>query len=249
MAERLDAWLSHRGFGTRSEARNLVRGGVVTVDGAKIKDCGARITDQVVRVHGDEVARRADEATLVLNKPVGWACSHDPREAPLIEELVPLAWSHLPLESAGRLDRDTSGLLIVTTDGDLIHRLTNPRKKLIKRYRIRYRGLLSAHAIERCATGMQLEGDSKPTLPAKLVLDRTIADGESQATLHLSEGRYHQVRRMIAALGGEVVGLHRDRIGRLELPADIPAGGLRPIEPRELDAMMMADEEPPARVI
>jgi 16S rRNA pseudouridine516 synthase len=244
VGERLDAWLAHRGFGTRSEARDLVRSGAVAVDGEIVRDTAVRIFDERIAVRGVVVERKPDAATMVLHKPVGYSCSHDQREAPLIEDLVPPEWKHLAMDSAGRLDRDTSGLLIVTTDGALIHQLTNPRKKLTKRYRIGYRGPLSAHAVERCAKGMTIEGDPRPTLPAKLVLGRTVPPPAlSDATLYLNEGRYHQVRRMIAELGGRVVTLHRDRIGRLELPADVPEGAMRPITPAELELLHASDDE------
>lgn len=226
MAYRLDAFLSHRGFGTRSQVRGLIRRGRVTLAGAVCRDQSEHVAEREVRVDGAVVEVGVSSATLLLHKPTGYACSHDEREAPLLEELIPAEFRHLPLEPAGRLDRDTSGLLVVTSEGDLIHQLTNPRRHLPKRYRIAYRGTLSSHAVERCAKGMVLEGDPRPTLPAVLTLEGDEA-GLGRATLVLEEGRYHQVRRMIAALGGEVVGLHRDRIGTLDLPADLAPGEAR----------------------
>lgn len=234
MAVRLDAFLSHRGFGTRSQVRNLIRSGRVTLAGLVCRDHGEHVGSNVVRVDGEVIVEGVEQATLLLNKPLGFACSHDPREAPLVEELVPEQFRHLALETAGRLDRDTSGLLVVTSDGALIHSLTNPRRHLEKRYQVAYRGKLSYHAVARCAKGMQLEGDPNPTLPAVLELHGTDPDGLGLATLHLHEGRYHQVRRMFAELGGEVVRLHRDRIGGLELPDDLKPGEMREIRASEL---------------
>lgn len=236
MSERLDAWLSHRGFGTRSEVRVLVRAGRVRVAGAVCRDQGQHVAGAVA-VDGVEVVDGPHAATLLLHKPLGHACSHDPREAPLVEELVGAPWAALPLESAGRLDRDTSGLLVLTTDGQLIHSLTNPRRHVSKRYRVAYRGRLSAHAVERCARGLRLEGDDAATLPAVLEIHGEDTDGLGRCTLHLREGRYHQVRRMIAELGGEVVRLHRDRIGALVLPGELAPGGLREAEPDEVAAL------------
>ena len=133
-------------------------------------------------------------------------------------------------------------VLIATTAGELIHQLTNPRKKLTKRYRIGYSGELSSHAVERCAKGMMLDGDPRPTLPAKLVpLDEE--RGLKRAILFLSEGRYHQVRRMIAALGGTVHELHRDKIGGLELPSDLAPGQCRALDERELRRLMAGDDD------
>jgi 16S rRNA pseudouridine516 synthase len=196
----------------------------------------------VDRVDDLPIDEGATSATLVFHKPLGYACSHDPQEAPLVEALIPPAFQHLSLETAGRLDRDTSGLLVLTSDGNLIHALTNPRKHLEKRYRITYRGKLSAHAVKRCAKGILLEGDPKPTIPALLELDGEDDDGCGLATLHLHEGRYHQVRRMIAALGGEVIRLHRDRIGGLNLPTDLAPGQMREISASETGSLLSRRE-------
>ncbi len=246
MAERLDAFLSHHGFGSRSDVRGIIKRGRVTVAGAVCKEFQRHLADEVVCVDGTPVERGPSEATLILHKPVGLACSHDEAEAPLVESLIPERYRALPMEWAGRLDRDTSGLLIVTSDGQLIHRLTNPKKHLPKRYRIAYSGTLSADAVQRCASGITLEGDPRPTLPAELTLEPAGADGLGRATMILHEGRYHQVRRMVAACGGEVVRLHRDRIGGLDLPADLPAGASREITADELQLLMTSGTTAPA---
>ena len=228
MNERLDAYLSHRGYGTRSETRTIIRRGRVAIAGRVQRDPALKVEGKVT-VDREPVPDGPFDATLILHKPLGVACSHDPGESPLIYESIPEPWVNLPLESAGRLDRETSVLLILTTDGPLIHRLTNPRRHLRKRYRIHYAGELCAHAVERCAKGLELEDDPRPTLPAELELH-----APGTATLWLSEGRYHQVRRMIAALGAEVTALHRDRIGGLDLPQDLSPGMLREISTEEL---------------
>lgn len=239
MADRLDAFLAHQGLGTRSEVRGLVRAGLVTLGGAVCRNHAEPVRGRAVAVRGRPVEAGAQAATLLVHKPLGLACSHDPREAPLLESLYPPDLAHLAIEPAGRLDRETSGLLVCTTDGQLIHSLTNPKRTIWKRYRIGYRGELSAHAVERCARGIALPDDDRPTLPARLE-----PHGDGSATLHLREGRYHQVRRMIAALGGEVVRLHRDRIGALELPAGLAPGACRALAPDE-QAQLFA-ESPPA---
>jgi len=243
MADRLDAFLAHRGFGTRSLVRTLVRSGAVTLDHEVIRDQAARVDGRCVRVDGVEVPVGPDAATMLLNKPLGYACSHDSREAPLIEELVPPAFAHLPMNSAGRLDRDTTGLLLVSTDGELIHALTNPRRHVLKRYRVRYSGKLSHHAVARCLKGIKLPDDPRLTLPARLDLEGVDADGHGLATLHLAEGRFHQVRRMFHELGGEVLALHRDRIGALEMPVDLAPGVMREITAEERVLMMQDLQE------
>lgn len=237
MGDRLDAFLAHQGLGTRSEVRALIRSGKVTVGGEVCRDFARHLRGEAVTARGIPVEVGVAAATLLVHKPLGLACSHDPAEAPLLETVYPAALAHLAIEPAGRLDRDTSGLIVCTTDGQLIHRLTNPKQAIAKRYRVGYAGKLSAHAAERCLKGILLAGDDRPTLPARLELH-----GEGEATLHLIEGRYHQVRRMIAELGGEVVRLHRDRIGGLELPADLPAGGCREMREPEIAALFHAVE-------
>jgi 16S rRNA pseudouridine516 synthase len=242
MAERLDAFLSGYGHGTRSEMRAAIKAKRVRVDGAICTDYARHLKgDEQITLNGQPVVRGATDATIILHKPVGLACSHDPDEAPLVEDLIPAEYRHLPMEWAGRLDRDTSGLLIITSDGQLIHRLTNPKKHLPKRYRIAYRGTLSANAVARCTAGITLPDDPRPTLPAELTLHDGQQDGLGLATLILHEGRYHQVRRMIAELGGEVIRLHRDRIGTLDLPADLAPGAWRDLDAASLAALTTAD--------
>jgi len=240
VAERLDAFLARRGHGSRSGVRELIRRGRVTVGGMVCRDAARQIAGEEVRVGGAAVEPSASEATLLLHKPAGYAVSHDPREAPLVYELVPPAYRHLALRAAGRLDRATSGLIVLSTDGQLIHALAAPRRALEKRYRVLYRGELAGDAVERVRQGLLLRGEEAPTLPARLELEGSdpAEPGLNRATLHIREGRYHQVRRMIAALGGEVVALHRDRIGALELPADLVAGQVREITAAERDKLL-----------
>ena len=236
MPDRIDQFLSHRGYGSRTEVKQLIIRGRVRLDGKRVVDPGMHVVGRMVTVNREEVPVGIDSATLMFNKPLGYACSTDPREAPLIEELVPPPYSTIGVNPAGRLDRDTSGLLILTTDGGLIHRLTSPKAGKPKRYRITYTGKLSSNAVGRVAKGLELPDDKDPCRPAELILEGPdrLAEGCFLATLILTEGRYHQVRRMIAELGGEVVGLHRDRIGALNLPTDLLPGQLRELTPEEL---------------
>jgi len=241
MADRIDQFLSHRGFGTRSEVRRLIVHGRVRIDGKRVKSAGDHVEGGKVTLDGVEVPVGIESATLLFHKPLGYACSTDPAEAPLVEELVPEAYRHLGLNSAGRLDRETSGLLIMTDDGALIHRLTSPKAHRGKRYRIVYSGHLSSHAVDRVAKGLHLPDDPNPCLPARLDLGEDTPDGFHQAILVLQEGRYHQVRRMIAELGGFVERLHRDRIGGLDLPADLAPGQMREITDAELELLQHGD--------
>ncbi len=222
---RLDAYLARAGLASRKEARRLIAHGKVGVGGEVCREKERRIADdEVVTLEGQVVSSPVALADFLLHKPVGYACTHDEREAPLVFDLLDPVLRNRSLKMAGRLDRATSGLLILTTDGDLVHRLTHPTRKRPKRYRIEHSGTLVDDAVARCLAGIQLEGDDKPTLPSELVVD-----APGRATLVLREGRTHQVRRMIRALGGRVTALHRDRVGLLDLPADLAPGDLRPL--------------------
>ena len=156
----------------------------------------------------------------VVYKPVGVFCSHDESEAPLIVDCFPEKWSLAGAQWAGRLDRMTSGLLVCATDGQLLHRLIHPKRKVVKRYRVTYTGRLSDDAVAKVADGLKLEDDDKPCRPARL----TLAMRAVSRLWKIIEGRFHQVRRMIATLGGQVTELHRDRIGGFDLPVDLIPG-------------------------
>jgi 16S rRNA pseudouridine516 synthase len=225
---RLDAYLARAGLASRREARGLIRRGSVAVDGEVCRDSARHITGEIVRLDGAPVDSPGTIRDFILNKPAGFACSEDEREAPLVRGLLDDALKRRSLKIAGRLDRATTGLLILTTDGNLIHRVTHPTRKLPKRYRILYEGKLDPDAVSRCAEGFMLGKEDRTTRPAQLVLG-----DPGHATLVLREGRTHQVRRMIRALGGEVTGLHRDRIGALELPPGLEEGEFRPLAPED----------------
>jgi 16S rRNA pseudouridine516 synthase len=222
---RLDAYLSRAGLASRREARDLVRSGQVCVDGVVCREPATRIEGQAVTLASAVVSAPGEVKDFLLHKPVGLSCSRDAREAPLVFDVLDPVLRQRPLQIAGRLDRATSGLLVLTTDGDFVHRLTHPSRKLSKRYRVGYRGELAPDAVMQCEAGILLDGEDRPTRPAVLTLD-----GPGQATLVLREGRTHQVRRMFRALGAFVEALHRDRVGGLDLPSDLAPGAFRPLE-------------------
>jgi 16S rRNA pseudouridine516 synthase len=168
---------------------------------------------------------------VVLNKPLGVTCSHKD-EGPLVYELLPLRWRGRDpaLSTVGRLDKETSGLLLLTDDGAFLHQIISPRKKVTKRYLVTLNRPLVGTEAEAFASGtLMLEGDDRPVAPA--VLEPLSA---TTAWLTVTEGRYHLVRRMFAALGNHVDGLHRDRIGGLDLPSDIDPGRYRAMTGAEL---------------
>ncbi len=230
-AERLDRLLSRLGYATRREVRALIRERRIEVKGVARPRPDTKVRPCDVRLDGAPL-EDAGPLAIALYKPAGWICDRVPHDRHVFM-LLPERWQRRrpPLSVAGRLDRDAEGLVILSDDGQLVHRLTHPRWHVPRVYRVRFAGALAEDAEMRVAEGMKLEGEAKPLRPAVL---RRI--GEREVELELSEGRYHQVKRMIAALGGRVASLRREAIGGLRL-ADL---GLAPGEYRKLDAEMLA---------
>ncbi len=235
---RLDRLLSNMGYGSRREVQAVVRAGLVTLDGTPVTDPDMRLAvtqdlAQRMRVDGARLDPPPGMA-LMLHKPVGVTCSHK-ETGPLVYELLPARWRARDpvISTVGRLDKDTSGLLLFTDDGALLHRIISPRQHVSKRYLATLSRPLQGHEAERFASGeLMLEGEDKPLAPAML---QPLSD--VTAWLTVTEGRYHQVRRMFAAVGNHVEALHRDRIGALELPADLEPGAFRLMTPEQIAAV------------
>ena len=222
---RLDQLLANLGYCSRSEARDWVKACRVTVDGEPARDVSRKVAAAGVRIDG-EPPDHAEGLLVLLHKPVGLVCSHDPREGPAVYSLLPERWlrRNPVVTTVGRLDKETSGALLVTDLPDLVHRLTSPRHKVPKVYRAAVdRDLPPGLAALFAAGTLRLEGEEKPCAPAELEII-----GAREARLTLTEGRYHQVRRMFAAAGATVLTLHRESFGPLDL------GGLAPGAWREL---------------
>lgn len=219
---RLDRLLANLGYGSRREVGAMVAKGQVVLDGVALKDTGAKVPivadlPQRLTIAGKPVDPPAP-LTLLMHKPLGVVCSH--REAGRsVYELLPHRWrARMPaLSTIGRLDKETSGLLLITDDGPFLHRVISPKSHVAKQYVATLDRPLKGGEGEVFASGtLMLEGEADPLAPAVLeVLAPT------QARLTITEGRYHQVRRMFAAVGNHVTALHRDRIGGLALPADM----------------------------
>jgi len=234
---RLDKLLAHCGYGTRKDVKALLKRKQVTVQGEVETSAKRKVDPMDVLVNGEKVELPPTEVHLMLHKPEGYSCSHNPSESPLIYDLIPEVWQQAEPKSAGRLDRYTSGLLILSTDGQLLHRLVHPNKKVGKRYRVVFEGTLVKDAVAQVEKGLSLPDDDRPCLPATLTLHEPDDSGRGRATLLIHEGRFHQVRRMFEALGTKVVKLHRDRIGTLQLPEDLPEGHCRELTDDEIHAM------------
>ncbi len=240
---RLDRLLANLGYGARREVQQLIFAGRVKLDGEIVADEDQRIAltpDLPQRLTvGGQPLDPPPGMVVMLNKPVGVTCSH--KEAgPLVYDLFPPRWlrRNPALSSVGRLDKDTSGLLLFTDDGALLHRIISPKHHVAKRYEATLaRPLEGGEGAVFASGGLQLEGEDKPLLPATLELL-----APNRARLTIGEGRYHQVRRMFAAVGNHVEGLHRDRVGGLALPSDLAPGDHRVLTPPQIEAIF----QPPA---
>ncbi len=223
---RLDQLLASLGYGSRREVREIVREGRVTVSGEVAEDFERRVLASSVEVDG--LPLDAPDGVLALfHKPVGFVCSHSEAEGPSIYEILPPRWlqRNPVVSSIGRLDKDTSGLLLITDQGSLIQKLTSPRSEIEKVYQVVVDTEIPLAVADVFASGeLILKSEEKPCLPAKLKIT-----GPLTADLTILEGRYHQVRRMFASQGLHVTQLHRIRFGPYEL-GELPVSEWR-LEP------------------
>jgi 16S rRNA pseudouridine516 synthase len=217
MLRRLDQILASLGYGSRREVREIITRRRVTVDGVVVRDPAAKAAASAVRLDALPL-EFPDGLFVVFHKPAGCVCSHDTREGQRIYDLLPARWlaRNPAATTVGRLDRDTTGLLLVTDDTALVHRLTSPKHHVDKVYEATLDRTPEPRLIEEFARGtLLLEDEEKPCAPARLVLR-----GGAEVELTLTEGRFHQVKRMFAHFGYEVQRLHRSRFG------DYTLGGL-----------------------
>lgn len=232
---RLDRLLSNLGYGSRREVQQMVKNGWVELDGKALIDPNQKIelsADLRERMLvDDEPLDPLPGLTLMLHKPLGATCSHK-ETGPLVYSLLPERWREREptISTIGRLDKESSGLLLMTDDGMLLHRIISPKSEIPKRYRVTLARPLRGDEAELFASGkLMLEGEDEPLLPVPM---ETLSP--QSATVTLTEGRYHQVRRMFAAVGNHVEALHRDRIGTLDLPDDLAPGEYRVLDDADL---------------
>ena len=232
---RVDKLLGSLGYGSRTEMARLGRGGGIVLDGVELTDVSKRIPvtpDLPSRMQVD--GRPLDPPAglvMMLHKPLGMTCSRK-EDGALVYDVLPDRWRRRDpaISTIGRLDKQTTGLLLLTDDGDLLHRVISPKRHVAKVYRATLaRPLVGSEQAVFEAGGLVLEGEDKPLSPAVLeVLSPT------EARLTVTEGRYHMVRRMFAAVGNHVEALHRERIGGLSLPGDLEPGQWRLMTPDEI---------------
>jgi 16S rRNA pseudouridine516 synthase len=225
---RIDKLLSSMGYVSRAEMARMAKAGGITLDGTDLTDVSQRIPltpDLPARmtIDGQPLDPLAG-LVILLNKPLGMTCSHK-EDGPLVHDLLPRRWRARDpaISTVGRLDKQTSGLLLLTDDGDLLHRIISPRRHIRKTYRAHLARPLTGQEAATFASGtLMLEGETKPLAPA----DLTVVSA-TEALLTVTEGRYHQVRRMFAATGNHVEALHRETLGGLSLPDDLLPGQWR----------------------
>ncbi len=226
--ERLDKFLCDCGVGTRSQVKAILKSGRVTVDGEEVRDNSMKIDPQAARVYLDGApVRTVGRLVVMLNKPAGFVTATEDAVERTVMELLPTELKNKDLKPVGRLDKQTEGLLLFTNDGDLLHRLISPKKEVPKVYFARHEGTADDADVKAFAEGLTLR-DGTQCLPAKL---EPLGEGQSRVTV--CEGKYHQVRRMLASRGMPVNYLERQEEGALTL-GDLPRGKTRCLSEEEI---------------
>ena len=229
--ERLDKFLCDSGAGTRSQVKLMLKAGRVTVDGKPEKDNSRKVDPetQVICLDGTVLGGKR-RIVLMLNKPEGFVTATEDKLDRTVMELLPPEYKHLDLKPVGRLDKATEGLLLFTNDGDLLHRLISPKKEVPKVYYAKHEGTVGAEDVAAFAAGLTLR-DGLNCLPAVL---EPLGAGESLITV--CEGKYHQVRRMMASRNMTVFYLERRQEGNLRL-GNLPRGQVRELTEEELSEL------------
>lgn len=230
--ERLDKFLCDAGAGTRSQVKQILKTGRVTVDGRPVKDGSVKIDPALsaVALDGQTLSGKR-RMVVMLNKPAGFVTATQDKQDRTVMELLKPEWRNQDLKPVGRLDKATEGLLLFTNDGDLLHRLIAPKKEVPKIYYAQHEGAADGEDVAAFAAGLTLR-DGTVCLPAKL---EPLGPGESLITVY--EGKYHQVRRMMASRDMTVTYLERRREGGLTL-GELPRGECRELTPDELGKLI-----------
>lgn len=229
--ERLDKRLANTGKWSRKEARELIRAGRVQVEGAVCRAPEQKVEEAASLTVDGEAIGGSGPVYLMLNKPAGVVSSTDEPGERTVLDLLGEEWQNRGLFPAGRLDKDTEGLLLITNDGPLAHRLLAPKRHVDKAYYVEVDGTLDPEDVEAVRAGIVL-GDGTVCRPGELEL---LGEGRARITIH--EGKYHQVKRMLAARGKPVRYLRRERFGPLTLDQNLPKGGWRALTEGEIQAL------------
>ena len=226
--ERLDKFLVSCGAGSRSQVKDILKAGRISVNGVVEKDAARKVDPDTQTILLDGAPLQGKRRMVVmLHKPEGYVTATEDKKEPTVMELLPTEYAHQELKPVGRLDKATEGLLLFTNDGDLLHRLISPKKEVPKVYYARHEGQATQEDVQAFADGLTLRDGTK-CLSAIL---EPVGAGESRITV--CEGKYHQVRRMMASRGMTVLYLKREREGGLTL-GDLPLGKTRELTQQEI---------------
>ncbi|HEY1091889.1 MAG TPA: 16S rRNA pseudouridine(516) synthase [Burkholderiaceae bacterium] len=224
---RITQILFSQGFGSRRLCNGLIRNGEVSVGGQVVEDFDAEFEPEGLTFEvGGKSWPYYEKALVLLNKPTGYECSQKPKHHPSVMSLLPGPLRERNVQPVGRLDEDTTGLLLLTDDGALIHKLTSPKHHVPKVYEARCKHPLTAEMVDRLKAGVELREPDAPAHYKSEPARAEDAEAVDEFTLRmtLTEGKYHQVKRMIAAVGNRCEGLHRPQFGALTIPADLKPG-------------------------
>lgn len=229
---RIDRLLANMGYGSRKEVRHLLKNRRVTINGATVQNQRKHVDPKkdLIKVNGETVNYRK-YIYIMLNKPDGYVSATEDFHHETVIDLLPSEYRHFNPFPVGRLDRDTVGLLLITNDGKLAHQLTSPKKNIEKTYFAKVRGRVQEKDIQTFAKGIRL-ADGYHTKPSQL---KILNSGQiSDVNLTITEGKYHQVKRMFASIGKEVIYLKRIRIGKIKLDTTLNEGEFRELNETEL---------------
>lgn len=231
---RLDKFISQQLGISRAISGREIRANRVTIDDEVVRDASFKLQpEHQVAFDGNPLTQQNGPRYFMLNKPQGYVCSTDDPDHPTVLYFLDVPVAH-KLHAAGRLDIDTTGLVLMTDDGQWSHRITSPRHHCEKTYLVTLESPVEEGTAEHFATGVQLYNEKDLTKPAVLEVISPL-----EVRLTISEGRYHQVKRMFAAVGNHVVGLHRERIGEIELDPELAPGEYRPLTEQEIASVGM----------
>jgi 16S rRNA pseudouridine516 synthase len=229
----LESVLFSQGFGSRRQCRALIADGRVSVGGATLTDPDAKVDTNALAFEVDGTAwPYRERAYILLNKPAGYECSRDPQHHLSVFNLLPAQFATRGVQCVGRLDQDTTGLLLLSDDGQFVHAYTSPKRKVPKVYLATTRHPLDDAQLAALREGVLLHGEAKP-----IAAVAAHARGDHALELTVLEGKYHQVKRMVAAAGNRVEALHRERIGGLALPALLAEGAWQWLDESDLGAL------------
>jgi 16S rRNA pseudouridine516 synthase len=224
--------LASIGFGSRKDSRALVRMGMVELEGRLVEDPFEElpVRPEFITVNGEEIPT-VEKLYIMLYKPVDVECSHNARDHQSVFELVPDRFTAMGIQTVGRLDADSTGLLLMSNQGDFIHKVESPKKGHLKKYKVTLARPFTEEQRKELLSGVMLKDERRPVDAKEIVAD------EGSVTISIGEGLYHQVRRMFAAVGNHVETLERESIGPVVLDRSLGLGGWRFLTEDEIKAL------------